>query len=198
MAFLDIHNNEIAHHPSFPNDEEVINLEIGAGRNFFGKKFFPNCYLTEDNHSDVKNLKHFKELDDYNEESKCHFIDSFRDLYSLKGLGKTFNRIICCNPFEYGFANVLKTINTLNTLGELLTVGGHILIMGNNYNKWSKRDKFDKYYIEGINDINYRFEVSDYTVLDDNHRFVVDHTYYRTCMEEPVRPTYVYSIKKIS
>ena len=98
MPIFDKNGFEIEHHNNFPLDLEVINIEFGAGRNNFGKREYPKCYLTD---LSLPNLQlHFKNYIEYENED-CHFLDNVCNFleYSFQ---RKFDNLIFCNPFSYG------------------------------------------------------------------------------------------------
>lgn len=199
MAVEDLNGELIKHHSDFPNDESVENIEIGAGKTAFGKKFFPNCYLTERSESPVSNLPHFTELEDYNEEDhNCHFIDHFSDLEGLVSNPKMFLHVICCNPYGYGFRSEHYTIQTLNNVGKILEVGGELMVLGSHSNPWADYRKAKRNIEKAASRLSFVFELSEVEELSDDHIYRIGHKFYMSNLNQITYPTIRYFIKKIS
>lgn len=139
---------------TFPSNEEVHHIEFGAGLGYFGKKEFPNCFLTD--LSDYS-FTHFNDLLDPTEIDKCHFLDKVSDYYSLDVQGRKFNKLIFCNPFGYGFRGKNETAKFLKRAEELLNVNGEIFVVGQVGNRWVKKIETEKWinlYNQNINQTN--------------------------------------------
>lgn len=195
MAIFDIFNNEILHFENFPNDE-VHTIEFGAGKGCFGKKFLPTCYLTDIYQID---LPHFKTLDEYDENSNCHYLDHICDFLDSPSIERTFNKLVFCNPYEFGVGGYGETKQFLSRAGELLDIGGEILIVGNSTNRWSQYKKAKKYYDQLIQDENldYRFEIADLITLNDNHPYRVNNVYTLSNINVQTFPNQLYTITKL-
>lgn len=199
MAVEDLNGELIKHHPDFPNDSSVENVEIGAGKTAFGKKFFPNCYLTERMESPVSNLTHFTKLDDYNEEdANCHFIDHFSDLDGIVSNPKTFSHVICCNPYGYGFRSENSTVKILNAVGKILDIEGKLIILGNSSNPWADYKKARKNFSKVSSGLNFNFELSEIEELSEEHIYRIGHKFFMTNLNKITNPTFRYFLTRIS
>ncbi len=98
--------------------EEMLNVELGAGCNDFGKRFFSPCYLTD---KDIA-LK---------DSCDSHCIDCFCDAYKLPFSENSFKRAIICNPFGYGFKDSEPAKILIKELYRILVNNGEIIIISN-------------------------------------------------------------------
>ncbi|TRW25841.1 hypothetical protein FMM05_06360 [Flavobacterium zepuense] len=196
MAILDIFNNEIVEFVNFPNDQ-VFSIEFGAGRGCFGKKFLPACYLTD---AVNNNLPHFRELEEYSENSQCHYLDSMYDFINSEDLGRTFTKLIFCNPYDFGVGGYGETKQFLSRAGQLLDVGGEILMIGGVKNRWVKHKNAVTFYEELIahNNLSYEFQISQPIVLDENHEYRQNHVFTLCDINVEIKPTQMYKITKVA
>jgi len=141
MPIKDVNGFPLVHYNNFPNDE-VRNIEIGAGKNYFGKREFPSCYITD---LKIPNLQHFTIYDDY-ENQECHYIDDEFNYFETDVNGRTFDNLIFCNPFKFGFIGIAHAKDFLNKAGELLNENGFIHIIGHKTNPWTKSKNIVKYF----------------------------------------------------
>lgn len=88
---------------NFIDSKSFSNLEIGAGCGNFGKIFYPQCYLTDNDMSLSKSC------------DTCH-IDWFCDVHDLTWKEDRFEHLIMCNPYKYGFINDESTEKLMNEL----------------------------------------------------------------------------------
>ncbi len=195
MPILDKFGNEIAHHIDFPNDLEVNNIEFGAGRNNFGKREHPNCYLTDLSYPEL--LLHFKEHNDY-ETQDCHYLDNVCHFYDYNFTRK-FENIILCNPFGYGFSKLGNAQKFFNRAGDILSENGKIHIIGKSNNPWCKKESFDKFLKNEIETYKskYNFEIESYDPLDSNHEINTSYIFYCTGLRDKTIPNERLIIKKL-
>lgn len=196
MPIFDIHENEIIHHLNYPNDVEISNIEFGVSKSHFGKKEFPLCYLTD---KQYPNLPHFKSVDNYDDET-CHYLDGTCDFLNDDLNGRTFDRLIFCNPFGYGFNGREYSKEFLNRAGTLLNDDGEIFFIGNRCNGWVKYDNVNKYlnYLIEKEELNYRLELSELTELTPAHNYVTNYVYNLCDISKETTPNQMFTIKKIA
>lgn len=195
MAIFDINNREIVHHADFPNNDQIRNLEIGASRNCFGKKYYPSCYLTD---LIEPNFPHFYGKVDY-DENNCHFLDYIGDFYSLE-MQRDFDRAIFCNPYGFGFQGKEYSKKFLNKSGQVLRVGGEILILGNSSNNWSKYENAKKWLsrLKLENTLDYNLQLSPLVKLDDSHDYRRNHTFRKMTVDDITIVNEMYKIFKVN
>jgi len=195
MAIIDINGSEIVWLRNFPNDENVENIEFGSGKSYFGKKYFPLCYLT-----DITNnqLEHFFGFTDY-ELQDCHYLDYTCDFNTVDLNGKTFSKVILCNPFFIGFRGREYTKEFLNKAGHILNDLGSIIVIGNSTNGWSKYRNAEKYlgHLTNGGELNYHFAISPLTTLDDRHEYRMTNTFTMTDIKYQTYPDEMFTITKI-
>lgn len=197
MAILDCNNLAIEGYDDFPNDPNVSNLEIGAGKGFFGKKFYPNCYLIDDNKEIGLNYSHFLSLPDYsNNLNKCHFLDYFCDFNQTGFKGKKFNNIVICNPYGYGFKSVNYAIEFLSNVDQILINKGKLTVLSNSRNVWGAYRRVSKYLEQTISEISSNFVLSEKNSIDEEHKYRVDMDYFSSGLEIPTYPNEFYSLTK--
>ena len=169
MAVIDTKGSEIVWLKNFPNDDTVENIEFGAGTSYFGKKYFPLCYLTDVTNN---NLKHFFGINDY-DSTNCHYLDHICDFNKIDFQGRTFNKVIFCNPSDLGFRGREFSKEFLNKTANILSDNGSIIIIGNSTNPWSKYHNVKRYLERLTNDgeLISQFIISDLIVLDDTHEY---------------------------
>lgn len=196
MPILDIYNSEITHHPNFPNDLDVVNIEVGASKNCFEKKYFPFCYLTD--LLSIDDLPHFATIQDYDYDN-CHFLDYVGNFFELN-IERVFNTAIFCNPYGFGFQGKEHSKIFLNKAGEILSEEGELLIIGNATNGWSKYESAQKWLtkLTEENELNYSMQISDLTTLTDEHEYRSNHTFNRKTISVPAMPNQMFRIKKIA
>lgn len=195
MPILDINNTEIVYHSDFPNNNQIRNLEVGASRNCFGKKYYPSCYLTD---LTEPSYPHFYGLVDYSE-NNSHFLDHIGDFYDLQ-LDRDFDLTIFCNPYGFGFRGKENSKKFLNKSGQVLSEGGQILILGNKANDWSKYENAEKW-LNRLNEeqmLDYNLELSPLTEIDENHIYRTNHVFRKMTVDEPTIVHEMYRIVKIN
>ncbi|MDQ5930359.1 MAG: hypothetical protein QG594_2147 [Bacteroidota bacterium] len=195
MPILDKFGNEILHHIEFPNDTNVHNIEFGAGKNNFGKREYPNCFLTDLEFPDF--VLHFKQDIDYSN-SDCHYLDGICDFYDYN-FNRKFENIILCNPFGYGYKGLGDAKFFFNRAGDILTQNGKIHIVGKSNNDWCKKDSFDKFIKNEIEVFKskYDFELETYELLDSNHEINIKYKFYQTGLKRLTEPNERLIIKKL-
>ncbi|MCP4697189.1 MAG: class I SAM-dependent methyltransferase [Gammaproteobacteria bacterium] len=108
----------------------MINLEVGAGCGNFGKAYFHPCYLTD---NAIKLI-----ITD-----KC-YIDCLCDAHKLPFRGNTFETIIMCNPYKYGFKEDDDAEMLLRELTRILKNAGEIIIICKHSNKYCTPKRVEK------------------------------------------------------
>lgn len=149
MIDLNTHIDTLVHYDDFPETIDVQNIEFGAGKGFFGKIEFPNCFLTDQ--SDYQ-IKHFTEVDEVKFGS-CHFLDGLADYFNYDFKGKKFRKLIFCNPFGMGLSKKFEGIKFLDRANDLLEVNGEIFLLGQHANQFVKKKNVEK----RINEYNLEF-----------------------------------------
>jgi hypothetical protein len=197
MPILDLHNSELVSHPGFPNDTTVLHIEFGAGKNYFGKKFFPLCYLTEREES-VFRIPHFTNFQDY-EVRDCHYNDAQLDHIENPNIfpSDRFDKVIFCNPYGYGFRNVETTTFILNSLGRILRTGGSLLVLSHHTNGWGKYRNASRFFNASVPSLRYNYQLTDLEPMDENHLFRQDQRYYSCNLQNETTPDQVYSFIKL-
>lgn len=168
MPISDINGRPLQHYTNFPNDE-VLNIEFGAGKGHFGKKEFPNCYLTD---LSIPEIPHFTLHPDDYENIDCHYLDYECNYFETNLNGKTFDNLIICNPFEYGFLGIGTAKDFLDRAGELLNDNGCVYIIGHSKNPWSKYRNIERYLdkLKASGELTYNMELTKETI-DDQHDY---------------------------
>lgn len=195
MPLVDINGHIIVSNLDFPNNHDVMNIEIGAGTSYFGKKYFPLCYLTDLSYPDVP---HFESVDDY-ENSKVHYLDYSGDFFGMK-IDRKFNRIIFCNPYKFGLQSEYSSRLFLNKIGDLLNDGGAAMIVGNHSNGWAKYRNANRMLgrLSESGDLNYQFELSDLMKIDENHDYRKNMVFRRMINNEPTEvDEFYYFVKTV-
>ena len=193
MPILDINDVEIVYHSDFPNNNQIRNLEIGASRNCFGKKYFPSCYLTD---ITEPSYPHFYGLPDY-DENNSHFLDYIGDFYDLN-IERDFDLTIFCNPYGFGFRGKEHSKKFLNKSGQVLRDGGEILILGNRANDWSKYENAEKW-LSRLNAeklLDYNLALSPLVEIDENHVYRTDHVFRKMTVDDTTIVNEMYKIVK--
>lgn len=125
---------------SFPLPNDVNNIEFGAGRGYFGKVEFPECFLTDVN---CEGLTHFTEAgEDIN---NCHYLDKTVDYFNFDSKGRKFNTLIFCNPFNFGLSMKYEALKFLRKAESLLINNGEIFLLGQHSNGFIKKQKAEKW-----------------------------------------------------
>jgi len=193
MPILDSKGNEIVWLQNFPNDDGVDNLEIGAGKSCFGKKYFPLCYLVDQTSNE---LPHFSDLANY-DEVDCHYLDHVEDFGSLNLGEKKFSNIIFCNPYGIGFMGSGFAKEFLNTTSSMLRQNGLIYIIGHAKNPWSNyRDATRRIIkLQESNELNANLEFSDLTKLTPEHHYLANNYFTLSDINKQTIPNELFTIK---
>lgn len=194
MPRKDINDDDFIHHPNFPNDPNVTNIEFAAGKSFFGKREFPNCYLTDPITPDINHFMLHSE--DY-ENHDCHYLDANCDYNNLNLEGKSFENVILCNPYGIGFRGRYETKSFLEIADTILSDTGTMTILGNSANPWTKYENIDKYYLHLLNSgelaCSFDIQLED---IDEHHHYRLNHTFYHSDFSVEARPNQIIRIKK--
>ncbi|WP_173968517.1 hypothetical protein [Flavobacterium collinsii] len=195
MMILDKHGNPIIYHENFPHDMEVTNIEFGAGRNNFGKREYPNCFVTDLSYpKDIKS--YFK---DYHEDiTDYHYLDNLCDFYNTN-FQRKFENIILCNPFNYGFKGLGDAKKIFDRAGDILVDNGQIHIIGKSKNPWCKKESFNNFIKNTIPvfQSKYKFELESFENLDTNHQINKNYKFYTSELKIETVPDERLTIKKI-
>lgn len=191
MPILDRQGNHLVSYDDFPLNDEVHNIEFGAGVNYFGKKEFPNCFLTD---IQPPSCDHFLVHPDDYEKKECHFLDSMCNYLNADFGHKTFYNLIFCNPFNIGFIGQGHADEFINRATALLNEDGKIYILGNTRNPWTKSRSIRKYLSEKVDLGEVEIEV---TTLDENHSYIAEYTYKQCDMVTTTTPNELIIIKKL-
>lgn len=196
MPILDMSQNEIIHHENFPNDDDVRHIEFGASKSCFGKIEFPYCYLTD---REIPTIPHFTTFADYVNEN-CHYLDGLCDFFSDNLNGRTFDKLIFCNPYGYGFNGREYSKEFLNKAGSLLNDNGEIFFLGNSRNGWVKYKNVDKYlkFLTEEEALEHNLELSELTELTAVHRYVTEYEFTMCDIKKVTVPDQMFIIKKIA
>ncbi|WP_438966338.1 class I SAM-dependent methyltransferase [Flavobacterium sp.] len=194
MPIYDIFDNEISHHNDFPNNGNIVNIEFGAGRNYFGKKEYPKCYLTD---LITPDLIHFTQSADYNEVDN-HFLDDVCNFFDYN-FERTFDKIIMCNPFNYGFNGLGNAKKFFDRAGKLLNDNGEIHIVGSSLNPWCSKDSFDEFFYNEIDlyKTDYNFILHSHEELSRENRINTSYRFYKTELKDITIPNQKIVIKKL-
>lgn len=195
MPILDKFGNPISYHIDFPNDLEVSNIEFGAGRNNFGKREYPNCYVTDLSYPEL--LSYFTH---FNEDStEYHFLDNICDFYDSK-FDRKFENIILCNPYKYGFKGLAGAKKFFDRAGEILVTNGKIHIIGKSNNPWCKKESFDNFIkndeIPAFKS-KYNFELENFETLDELHEININYRFFSSGLLKETMPNERLIIKKL-
>ena len=134
---------------------EILHIEIGAGKGNFGKRYYPECLLTDKS-------PHYKEF----------HIDLVCDAVSIPRPDKSFNKIISCNPFHYGFRYIEEGSLLLKEFFRILKSPGEIIIIGSQKNPYCTSQNVEKclraFSVNGIKSI---YSKIDSSVLFSGYTF---------------------------
>lgn len=108
----------------FPNDPNVLHLELGAGCGDFGKRFYPLCYLTD--------------IPDFMDACSTNHIDHYCSATALPWGAARFKIVIMCNPYKYGFAGYDEAEELLDSIIAVLQNDGKVLVLSSERNPWGK------------------------------------------------------------
>lgn len=114
-----------------PDRQSVLHIEVGAGRLTFGRDFYSECFLT-DNDEELETVYRVTTLDEI-----C-------DAHSLPWPDNRFQKVIMCNPYDYGFRDPDQSENLLAELTRVLTDKGQIIVIGARTNPWCAPYRIEK------------------------------------------------------
>lgn len=193
MPITDINGNPLVHHVNFPIDE-VRNIEFGAGKNYFGKREFPSCYITN---LTTPNLHHFTHYPNYELED-CHYLDATCDYYNYN-FNREFENIILCNPYHFGFSGLGAGKRFFDRAGELLCREGKIHIVGHSSNPWCGIDYYDEYMSNEIEEFKsiYEFELLGCVPLPRTHPINTTYKFFKSELLDRTYPDQMLVIKKL-
>lgn len=118
---------EIADNP------HILHLELGAGCGNFGQKFYPHCFLS-DNESKSLLKANCKE---------CYVTMTF-PAHNIPAPDNRFTKIIICNPYGYGFRDIEAGTDLLKEVHRVLQTNGKIILLGSKTNIYTNRVKIQK------------------------------------------------------
>lgn len=186
--------SQIQHYNTWPAQDTVKNMEVGASINYFGKIEFPNCYLTD---ISDHNLPHFTKVSNC-EFGKCHFLDKIIDFFQISNEEIEIDRIIFCNPFKIGFRGKGYTKEFIFKAAEILNYDGEIKILCNSQNTWAKHRNAKKYIdklTKEIPSLNYDIHISEVEEIDEEHRYRKKYKFVQTSIDKTTIPNEYYTIK---
>lgn len=194
MPRQDINGNDFEYYPVFPDNQTVKNIEFAAGKTFFGKKEFPNCYLTD---VKIPDVEHFMTYPQDYETRDCHFLDQQCDYNNVETLGRSFDNVLFCNPLGIGFKGRDETKSFLEKASSILAQDGTIIVLGNSTNPWSKFESLNRHYrnlvaLELLAD-EFVFELEQ---IDDAHPYRANHQFYITDFSAPTFPNQLIKIQR--
>ncbi|WP_175622834.1 hypothetical protein [Chryseobacterium schmidteae] len=194
MPIVDKFGNPIQYHENFPHDLNIVNIEFGAGRNNFGKREYPSCYLTDLSYP--KMLSYFNEYNDEN--SDYHYLDNICNFYD-SSFDRQFQNIILCNPYNYGFKKLWDGKKFFDRAGELLNEQGELHIIGKSSNYWCNKESFDKFSKNEIGTYisKYQFELLSFENLNEEHEINQNYTFYTSELRQRTIPNERLIIKKL-
>ncbi len=112
------------------------------GKITMGKKFFPNCLLTDNNSTLTSKFKHFTGFVDYeNRIEEIHFLDHQLDFKDIPE-GKKFHKVIMCNPYHYGIKTKTNAENFENKISNILKPDGELIVVVKNSNPHFNEELF--------------------------------------------------------
>jgi hypothetical protein len=193
MPILDINGHPITHLNSQSN---IRNIEFGAGKNYFGKVLYPECFLTDKN---LPPLSHFTELPYYDKDSNCHYIDFICDFDNHNFNEHTFDTIILCNPFGFGYSTLILAQSFFNRLGDLLNDNGQVVVISSHTNIFGKQKNLQRFLDSTDPEFysKYIFELESFEELTPEHVIRLDFTFRKSCLDEIATPSQKMIIRKI-
>lgn len=193
MPIFDINGNPLAHHTNFPNDD-VDNIEFGAGKNYFGKKEYPSCYLTD---IEYPNIEHFMTDANY-ELGNYHYIDGLCDYYDYN-FNRKFNTIILCNPYKFGYIGLAEGKRFFDRADQLLNPNGEIHIIGKSINKWCSSESLEFYLDNQIPEFKASadFRIESYLELNEQDEINTTYDFYQVGLQRTTLPNERIVIKRV-
>jgi len=160
----------------FVENIEIKNVELGAGCNEFGKKYYPQCYLTTIDADSIKQCKPKPKIDIY-----C-------DAYNTPFQDCRFEHVIICNPFGYGFKTKHDSSKLINEIVRILLNKGKIIIISNIRNSFFKANKIEQYFEEykKTNNINFVFKMEEI----DAEKIYPDIMFFQSDGETQTKPSH--------
>ena len=102
-------------------------IELGAGQSEFGRKFYPKCLETD---SDLSLLN-----------SNC--IDVITDARKICVDDGSFDCVILCNPYEYGFIRE-EGLVLLREIVRILKSKGQVILIASSYNPYCQPKRIEQ------------------------------------------------------
>lgn len=99
-------------------------IELGAGESEFGRKFYPKCLETD---SDLSLLN-----------TNC--IDVITDAHKICVDDGSFDRVILCNPYEYGFIRE-EGLVLLREIVRILKDQGQVILIASSSNPYCQSQR---------------------------------------------------------
>ena len=193
MAILSRNGNPIEQNNYNVNDG-IIHIEFGSGDTCFGKREYPRCYLTD---LKIPAKQHFMQcLPDY-ENVDCHYIDFECDFYNHNFDGRLFEKIILCNPYNFGCYGLIEGQIFFNRLGELLNNGGQVIIICNKTNPFASKRKVQSFLDNVDFRSRYEFQINEILDIDETHIIRQDYNFKYCCLLKNATPDQLIIINKI-
>ena len=102
-------------------------IELGAGESVFGRKFYPKCLETD---SDLSLLN-----------TNC--IDVITDAHKICVDDGSFDRVILCNPYEYGFIRE-EGLVLLREIVRILKDQGQVILIASSFNPYCQPQRIEQ------------------------------------------------------
>lgn len=177
---------------SFPTNEDVVNIEFGAGKGYFGKSEFNPCYQTDKFKFE---LDHVCDVE-HDDLERLHALDCSVDFFEVNS--RKFERLIFCNPYGFGFSKRYQAFDFLQQAEKLLNTNGEILVLGQQKNGDAIDRKAKKYlakYNEEKNKTIWTFDreipQEEITRINEKHSF-------RRTDNQPIYVQFGYYLKCLS
>ncbi len=197
MPIFDIHGDPITDlTKNNSNDANIVNIEFGAGKNYFGKAQYPQCYLTDKKKPD---LSHFSELFDYDKDSDCHYLDFMCDFYEYDFGGHTFETLILCNPHGYGYSSDVSGQFFFNRAGSILRDNGQIVVLSSHTNKFGNKKHLEAFLNcdDPIFFSKYIFILEDFEELTPEHEIRQNYQFKHSNLTTVATPSQKMIIRKV-
>lgn len=109
---------------------DIKNIEIGADCGEFGRRFYAPCFLT-----DIQDLAALSRI-----EEGCS-VDFSCEADKIPAPDSRFEKLICANPYKYGFKEIEEGMKLLEEWGRVLVDRGEIVLVGSSpKNDWLNPD----------------------------------------------------------